>query len=240
MPFDENKFRASVETGGIDTLKELGLPMHLRTFCTLLTINFFHLTSDRTYKTKDFLIKDVFKHMHIQAPAGPKEARSAVTRYLARNKSMSEKIAAYYINSLENEETWAVIGRCISLYHEVLTSVRRPFKSKWYKRETWVNDEEVKYTWVNVSQGVDPKPPHAYCALESVRKEAGLSTNRTRISVCYMEMVKWKSRINEEQSESRIMERISYRGPLFEELMKAAWHPKRYLRNCVGEDEFDM
>jgi hypothetical protein len=240
MPFDENKFRVSVETGGIDTIKELGLPMHLRTFGTLLTINFLYMTSEPTYKTKTFLIKDIFRHMHIQAPAGPKEARVAVTRYLARNQTMPGEIAAYYVNSLESEEAWTVIGRCIALYHEVLSSVRKPFKSKWYKKETRVDDGEVKYTWVNVARGVDPKTPHAYCELASVRKAVGLSTNRTRISVCYMEMVKWKSCISEEQSESRIMDRISDRGPLFEELMRAAWHPKRHLRNCVGEGEFDM
>jgi hypothetical protein len=240
MPFDENKFRVSVETGGIDTIKELGLPMHLRTFGTLLTINYFHMTSELTYKTKTFLIKDIFRHMHIQAPAGPNEARSAVTRYLARNQTMPDEIAAYYINSLENEETWTVIGRCIALYHEVLASVRKPFESKWCKKVTHVGDGEVKYTWVNVSKGVDPKPPRAYCELESVRKAVGLSINKTRISVCYMEMVKWKSYISEEQSENRIMDRISDRGPLFEELMRAAWHPRRHLRNCVGEDDIDV
>jgi hypothetical protein len=230
MPLDENKFRVSVETGGIDTLKELDLPLHLRIFGTLLTINFFHTTS-ASYKTKDFLIKDVFRHMHIQAPAGPKEARAAVTRYLARNKTIPEKIAVAYTNGLDNEEMWADIGRCIALYHEVLASVRRPFKSKWYKKES---------TWVNVSQGVEPKPLHGYCALGHVRIAVGLPADRTRILNCYMEMVKWKTHTKEEQAESRTMGRISVLGPLFEELMKAAWHPNRHLRNCVGEGELDM
>lgn len=239
MPFDENKFRVSVETGGIDTLKELGLPAQLRIFGTLLTINFLYMTADRTYQAKDFLIKDIFRHMHIQAPAGPKEARAAVTRYLARNKTMSDKIAAHYVSSLKNEETWAEIGRCITMYHEVLKSVRRPFKSKWYKKETLCNDE-VKYTWVNVSQGVEPKPLYGYCELERVRREAGLSTNRIRIRVCHMAMIAWKTHIKEEQSENRTMGRISVYGPLFEELMKAAWHPKRHLKNCVGEGGLDM
>lgn len=233
MPFDENKFRVSVETGGVDTLKELGLPMYLRVFATLLTINFSHMTSE--WKTGDFLIKDVFMHLHIEAPAGPKEARYAVIRYLARNQTMPDGIATGYFNKLEDEETWADIGRYIALYHEVLESVRRPFKSKWYKKET-----QTGYTWVNVSQGIEPKPLHGYCALKHVRSEVGLKVDRTRITVCYMEMAKWKTHIKEEQAECRIMDRIRVHGPLFEELMKAAWHPKRHLMNCVGEDEFDM
>jgi hypothetical protein len=170
--------------------------------------------------------------MHIQAPAGPVEARSAVKRYLGRNKTMLDDYIIYYIDSLEDDETWSEIGRCIALYHEVLVSVRKPYKSKWYKKEIQVNDE-VKYTWVNVLQGFESKRLYGTEQMKDLRLAVGLCADKHHMFSCLSVVWRWKSYYQQ----SHEMCRAEYRvASLFEELIKVSCHPKRYFSNCIGED----
>ncbi len=149
MPFDENKFRVSVETGCIDTVKELGLPSHLNVVGTIAWIDG---DDNIPIVMKDHMLKEMFdKQMciRIDAPSGPKEARVALTNCLLMNDDISYELCCEFINAVP-EGQWADIGRSIALYNEVFDSVRKPFNSKWSKDSA---------TWVNHKIGV---PAHVY------------------------------------------------------------------------------
>eukprot|EP00798_Chlamydomonas_sp_ICE-L_P028874 gene28874-32066_t len=237
MPFDESKFRLSVETGAVDRVSELGLPSHLNLFGSLRFQNFESEWSDETMK--DLQIKDILHYLHIQSPAGSAEARSAVTRYLSLNKTMSNVVAYAFLQYVEtrvDEETWTDIGRCISLYHEVLASVRKPYKSKWYKKEIVVNDK-VKYTWVNVSPGVEPKPIYGYHLRKDLRRAAGLSVSDKRSMECSFAIAGWKSRTQLLQGDYGAMDRFGVHTPFFKELMEVTWHPKHRFKNGFDEED---
>jgi hypothetical protein len=236
MQFNEDRFRVSVETGGIDKVSTLGLPSVLNVMGAMLAMD--GSVAELPAKKHDYKIKDLLHYMYIQSPAGPAEARSALIRYLRKNKTLRKSRVARFVQ-LVPEDDLSVIGRCIAVYHEVLDSVRKPFKSKWYRKEVHENNK-VKYTWVNVAPGVEPKPP-AYVL-------GGIVWQQKRVSVglsvcvlpCVSEMVYWKTYEQQLKSLYRTVDRFSAKTPLFEELIRVACHPRRYLRNCVDERDTDM
>ncbi len=145
---------------------------------------------------------------------------------------MLDDYIIYYIDSLEDDETWSEIGRCIALYHEVLVSVRKPYKSKWYKKEILVNDE-VKYKWVNVRQGVESKLLYGEEQMKDLRLSVGLCADKHYMYACINVVCGWKSYYQRSDE----MYRVEYRvASLFEELIKVSCHPKRYFSNCIGKD----
>jgi hypothetical protein len=247
MPFDENKFRVSIETGGIDTVNELGLPKFLNVIGTVAWIDG---EDPLPAVMKDQKIKEMFDEqmcLYIDYPAGPEEARHAVTNCIWANECLEGR----YVNDTEafvnelmdivEENQWIDIGRSIALYKEVFDSVRKPFNSKWSKKEFRVNGKD-KVAWVNRKLGVDPKiPAHVYehSSWVDARLAVGLPVDYERWKLCSAAMLRWKTKTQQLESAHRVTGRINTGSPLFQELMNAACHPKRYFRNCVGEDEFD-
>eukprot|EP00798_Chlamydomonas_sp_ICE-L_P028878 gene28878-32070_t len=274
MPFDETKFRVSVETGGVDTVKDLGLPSFLNVMGTLARMD-----GDEPIPAamKDHKIKDLLRY--IDAPVGAAEAGQALYNYVWAYEDIpgeyAESVGAF-INAVPDED-WSDIGRSIALYCEVFDSVSKPFVSKWFKkavrandevdytwininskwvkkpannkvRYTWTNDgsrwakkpdnDEVKYTWINHETGVEPKiHTHVYerSAWTAARLGVGLSVDERRWKLCSSAMMRWKTKTQQAESARRIVDRVGANSPLFEELIRASCHPRRYLRNCVDE-----
>eukprot|EP00798_Chlamydomonas_sp_ICE-L_P017533 gene17533-23852_t len=154
MPFDEEQFRVSVETGGIDTVEALGLPSFLNVMGTLSRMD----GGERIPPVvKDHKIKDLLRF--IDAPAGTEEAGQALYNYVCAYEDIPGEYAESVgvLISAVPDEDWADIGRSIALYNEVFDSVSKPFVSKWFKKAVRVNDD-VNYTWITVNSKWVKKP----------------------------------------------------------------------------------
>lgn len=232
MPFNEEQFRVSVETGGTDTVCNLGLPLSVNYIGNAFILDPYSLPDPETPMI-DFRIAKLFANMYIQAPAGPAEARYAVRQYLDKNLYMTDRILTAFINTGIPEEDWHVIARCIVVFHEVMASVAKPQESFWYRETTQSNGVE-KYTWKNVIVGDDGAPPpyvYGIDALKAKRRAVGLpSSNRTMRS-CVKAVMHWTTYDRQHRAHEETAFRFGVDSPFFEELMNVSWHPRRHLNN---------
>ena len=233
MPFDEKKFRVSVETGGIDTVNELGLPRYLNFVGNITWFN------ELPTLMKDHEIREMYGKMciyHAYPPASPEKARYAIEFCLWAIDGILHHQVADLINSVP-EEQWKDIVWCIALYEKVFNSVRKPFNSIWSKR-----DKKNRVTWINHNIGVDPKiPAHVYehSAWVDARLSVGLPVDDDRWKLSSSVMMCWDTKAQQSESATRVVGRINSGSPLFQELMETACHPERYFKNCINVDQFE-